>query len=109
MQCIFHLRFLLNIYESETACRDIIGTTQSSWSNINRIFFPWNTTRSEEPRAAESGLRLPNESEYSFGDFVARNMSYSRHKLVKLLICGVPIVDKLAAHIDLLMGMKKNV
>ncbi len=28
-------------------------------------------THSEEPRAAESGLRLPNETEYSFGDFMA--------------------------------------
>ncbi len=33
-------------------------------------------THSEEPRVAESDLRLPNETDYSFGDFVARNTSY---------------------------------
>ena len=34
------------------------------------------TTHCEEPRAAESGLRLPNETEYSFSDFMARNTPY---------------------------------
>ncbi len=28
-------------------------------------------THSEEPRVAEGGLRLPNETDYLFGDFVA--------------------------------------
>ena len=29
-----------------------------------------------EPRAAESGVQLPYETEYSFGDFMARNTPY---------------------------------
>ncbi len=33
-------------------------------------------THSEEPRTAESGLLLPNETEYSFGGFMARNTPY---------------------------------
>ncbi len=33
-------------------------------------------THSDEPRAAESGLQLPNETEYSFGDFMTRNTPY---------------------------------
>ncbi len=36
-------------------------------------------THSEEPRVAESGLRLPNETDlcdYLFGDFMARNTPY---------------------------------
>ena len=30
-------------------------------------------TQSEEPRAVKSGLRLPNETDYSFAEFVVRN------------------------------------
>ena len=30
----------------------------------------------KEPRVAESGLRVPSETEYSFVDFMARNTPY---------------------------------
>ena len=36
-------------------------------------------THPEEPRAAESGLRLPNETECSFGDFMLRNTPYCHY------------------------------
>ena len=33
-------------------------------------------TYSEEPRTADNGLRLPNETEYSFADFMTRKYMY---------------------------------
>ncbi len=41
-------------------------------------------THPEEPRAAESGLRLPNETEYSFGDFMAQNTPYCLFQIFQL-------------------------
>ncbi len=59
-------------------------------------------THSEEPRAAEGGLRLPKETEYSFGDFMALNTPYCSlyRRLSEDTVCwdwGDETVDELVS------------
>ncbi len=49
------------------------GTPRKKVARPSRVCMTPRMTHSEESRAAESGLRLPNKTEYSFGDFMAPN------------------------------------
>ncbi len=64
-------------------------------SRLHDSLFEW-------PRTAESGLLLLNETEYSFGDFMARNTPYFRHNTLELkaVLSKISVAYTLYSYLD---------